>query len=186
MHNELLKHRRKSNIEFGTIVFWTATINNWIPLLQNNKYKDVLINTLDSLNTKGKIDVYSFVIMPNHIHLIWKIKEMNGKESPPSSFLKFTAHEFKKMLIIDDDLNLAMFSVKAKNKKFEFWQRDSLAIKIYSPEMAFQKMEYIHNNPLAKNWNLADEPLNYQYSSAKFYETGNKNYPFLKDIRDEF
>jgi len=111
---------------------------------------------------------------------------MNGKESPHCSFLKYTAHEFKKMLVIDDDLNLGQFKVDAKNKQFEFWQRDSLAIKILSPEMAFQKMEYIHNNPMAKKWHLSDEPSEYQYSSAKFYETGEKNYSFLKDIRDEF
>lgn len=43
--------------------------------------------------------MFSFVIMPNHIHLIWRINEMNGEESPHASFLKFTAHEFKKMLI---------------------------------------------------------------------------------------
>jgi putative transposase len=186
MKNNLFKSVRKSYIEKGTIVFWTATINNWIPLLQKNKYKDVIINTLEILCAKGKIDVFAFVIMPNHLHLIWRINEMNGNESPQSSLLKYTAHEFKKMLIVDDDLNLGLFSVNAKNKKFEFWQRDSLAIKILSPDMAFQKMEYIHNNPLAKNWYLADEPLNYQYSSSKFYETGNKNYPFLKDIREEF
>jgi putative transposase len=59
---------RKSHIEPGTIIFWTATINNWIPLLQKDKYKDVIINTLNLLHSRGKIDVYCFVIMPNHIH----------------------------------------------------------------------------------------------------------------------
>jgi putative transposase len=89
------------------------------------------------------------------------------------------------MLVIDDDLGLGPFSVKAKNKKFEFWQRDSLPIEISSLKMAFRTMDYIHNNPLSKKWTLADEPKNYPYSSAKFYETGEKNYSFLKDIRDE-
>jgi putative transposase len=183
MQNELLKQKRKSNIELGTIVFWTATINKWIPLLQKDKYKDVIINTLDTLTVQKKIDVFCFVIMPNHIHLIWRINEMNGKESPLSSLLKYTAHEFKKMLVIDDDLNLAQFKVRAKNKQFEFWQRDSLVIEILSPEMAYQKLEYIHNNPVVKQ--LANESSEYLYSSAKYYETGEKNYSFLKDIRDE-
>jgi putative transposase len=36
--------------------------------------------------------------MPNHIHLIWRTFALNGKETAQGSFLKFTAHEFKKML----------------------------------------------------------------------------------------
>lgn len=186
MQNELLKHKRKSNIEFGAIVFWTATVNNWMKLLYKDNYKDVIIKSLNTLSRKGKIDVFSFVIMPNHVHLILRINELNGKETPQSSFLKYTAHEFKKMLILEEDESLTAYKVEAKNKQYEFWKRDSLAIKVYSLKMAFQKLEYIHNNPMAKQWYLSDDPTEYLYSSAKYYETGEKNYSFLKDIRDEF
>ena len=41
---------------------------------------------------------YAFVIMPNHIHLIWNMLDLNGKESPAGSFAKFTAHQFQKYL----------------------------------------------------------------------------------------
>jgi len=36
--------------------------------------------------------------MPNHLHLIWKQNNMNGKETPQGSFLKYTAPEFLKGL----------------------------------------------------------------------------------------
>jgi REP element-mobilizing transposase RayT len=90
---------------------------------------------LEYLSNAGKIDVYAFVIMPNHIHLIWKTKELNGKETAQGSFLKYTAHVFRKMLGQEGKLNL--YKVDAENKKHEFWQRDSLAIHIYSREVAF-------------------------------------------------
>jgi hypothetical protein len=35
-----------------------------------------------------------------------------------------------------------------------------------------QKLNYIHNNPCSGKWNLADSPVNYVHSSAKFYLTG--------------
>ena len=54
-----------------------------------------------------KIKVYAFVIMPNHIHLIWKLLEPNGRESPKASFLKYTAHEF-----------IAMVRVSTNYKKY--------------------------------------------------------------------
>lgn len=90
-------YKRKSYIEVGGTYFWTATINNWQRLLQADEYKQVIVDSLEYLNNRGKIDVFAFVIMPNHIHLIWRLNENNGKETAQGSFLKYTAHEFKKM-----------------------------------------------------------------------------------------
>jgi REP element-mobilizing transposase RayT len=48
---------------------------------------------------------FGFVIMPNHVHLIWRTKELNGKETAQGSFLKYTAHEFRKLLYIEENRN---------------------------------------------------------------------------------
>jgi putative transposase len=177
--------KRKSYQELTTIYFWTATINKWQRLLAEDKYKDVIINSLQHLSNQGKIDVFAFVIMPNHIHLIWQINEPNGKESPQGSLLKFTAHEFKKLLQSERPDKLHDYRVKANNKSFEFWQRDSLAIPVYSRKVAFQKLKYIHNNPLAEHWQLVKAPSEYKYSSARYYELREKDFLFLKDLSDE-
>ena len=117
--------------------------------------------------------------MPNHIHLIWKLKAMNGKELPSASLLKFTAHQFRKQLSPHE---LSNFYVKATNKKYEFWQRDSLGVELYTPEVIYQKLEYIHLNPLAEHWNLSTAPAEYKYSSAGFYEKGSNSFSFLRHI----
>ncbi len=96
MDTKTNEYLRKSFIEIGEIYFWTATINNWQRLLQSDVYKDVIISSLEYLSSTNKIDVFGFVIMPNHIHLIWRIKELNGKETAQGSFLKYTAHKFKR------------------------------------------------------------------------------------------
>ncbi|MGK2863242.1 MAG: hypothetical protein ACSLE0_15025 [Chitinophagaceae bacterium] len=86
MAEDIFKYKRKSYIEIGEVFFWTATINQWQKLLLQHKYKEVVINSLEYLSREGKIDVYAFVIMPNHIHLIWKTNELNGKETPRVHF----------------------------------------------------------------------------------------------------
>jgi REP element-mobilizing transposase RayT len=186
MDKNLFATRRKSYIDIGEIFFWTATINNWQRLLLKDEYKNVVINSLTYLSDLGKIDVFGFVIMPNHIHLIWRINEPNGKETTPGSFLKYTAHEFKKILKTDKDNSLSSYAVAAHNKSFEFWKRDSLAIHLFSKEMAFQKLDYIHYNPCTEYWQLAKEPGDYLFSSAKYYENGIKRFAFLKELRNEF
>jgi putative transposase len=180
------EHKRKSYIEIGEIYFWTATINNWQQLLQRDEYKQVIVESLEHLSSNGKIDVFAFVIMPNHIHLIWRVNELNGKETAQGSFLKFTAHEFKKMLIKEDVDRLEDYAVKAQNKKYEFWQRDPLAIPLYTRKVAYQKLDYIHYNPMAGKWKLVKDPCDYKHSTARFYEIGVKDFAFIKDLREEF
>ena len=177
--------KRKSHLDQGEIYFWTATIHKWKPLLHKDEYKQIILDSLQFLSDAGKIDVFAFVIMPTHIHVIWRIIELNGKESPHGSFLKFTAHIFQKKLRLENKNWLPAFAVKASNKKYEFWQRDSLAVRLFSRKVALQKLNYIHKNPLAKHWTLAIDPCSYHYSSALYYVTRKKEFPFLKYLWDE-
>ena len=88
----MFEQKRKWHIEKGEIYFWAATINQWQHLPGQDEYKNVIIDSLQHLTDTRKIDVFAFIIMPNHIHLIWRVNEPNGKESRQESFLKYTAH----------------------------------------------------------------------------------------------
>lgn len=169
-------------MEFDKIYFFTATIHNWIPLLLKDSFKDIIISSLRYLKEKELIKIYGFVIMPNHIHLIWELLEMNGKESPHSSFLKFTGHQFLMKLRSENLKFQEKFKVDLANKDYEFWQRDSLPIEIYTPETIFQKLEYLHKNPCKGKWMLVNSPLEYEYSSFSFYETGIDRFGILTHI----
>ncbi|WP_156522708.1 hypothetical protein [Arachidicoccus ginsenosidimutans] len=102
------------------------------------------------------------------------------------SFLKYTAHEFKKLLLKTNPGKLHLYKVNAINKHYEFWQRDPLAIHLFTQEVAYQKLDYLHNNPLAEHWQLVNHPCDYKYSTARFYEDGKKDFSFIKDLRNEF
>lgn len=97
-------------MELGVIYFYTVAILDWIPLLRSDKYKMIVLNSLIHLINKGKLKVYGFVIMPNHIHIIWECVEMNDKEMPHASFMKFTGHQFLEYLRQNDDKLLERFS----------------------------------------------------------------------------
>jgi putative transposase len=180
--SQITIQKRKSYIEIGRLYFWTATINSWYKLLDKDVVKDIIIASLQYLTDKGRITVYGFVIMPNHIHLVWQIHALNGKENAQASFLKYTAHAFKKWLQANDAEFLKLFAVEAANKSYEFWQRDSLAFELTQRATTIQKIEYMHNNPVAKHWNLAATREQYQYSSAQFYYTGENDFGFLQHI----
>jgi putative transposase len=141
--------------------------------LWNDNYKEIIISSLDYLSRTKTMDVFGFVTMPNHIHLIWRSKELNGKETGHGSYLKYPAHEFRKMLYKEDKEKLLSYQVEADNKKHEFWQRDPLAIHLYSRKVAFQKLDYIHTNPLAStgNWQKTHAIINIQQRDNMIWET---------------
>jgi putative transposase len=176
--------QRKSHTALNKIYFWTATIHNWLPLLETDNNKKIITDSLKYLSDKNFITVYAFVIMPNHIHLIWQQNELNGKETAKGSLLKYSAHLFLKQLQAEGQSLL--YEVNAANKKHEIWQRDSLGIEIYSRAVAKQKLDYIHFNPVSGKWQLAKDDISYYYSSAKFYETGVDEFGFLKNLYSVF
>jgi putative transposase len=176
--------QRKSYHTTNKIYFFTATIHKWLPLLTQENNQQLIIDYLKKLCHEGYLTVYGFVLMPNHVHIIWQQNKLNGKETPQGSFLKYTAHEFLKKLKTSAQSHL--YEVNAANKKHEIWQRDSLSVEIYSRAVAIQKLRYIHFNPVSGKWQLSKDDLGYYYSSARFYETGVDEFGFLTNLYKVF
>ncbi len=152
--------------------FFTATILEWKHLLKADEFKDIIINSLQFLKKEGSVVVYSYVIMPNHIHLIWQIQAGYKKDVVQMRFLKFTSQQIKFRLTDAASPLLSEFLVNSTDRKYQFWKRNALSIDLWSDHVFMQKLDYIHNNPVQEKWKLAEFPGDYRYSSAKFYITG--------------
>ena len=101
------------------------------------------------------------------------------------SLLKYSAHEFKKSLIAQNSKLLYHYMVDEKDRKFRFWSDSTHQFEIYTNEMFTQKADYIHNNPVSGKWNLTDHPLNYRFSSLRFYERNENDFGFLHNYYRE-
>jgi putative transposase len=107
-------------------------------------------------------------------------------EDPKTVYTIWFILPFKKLLRSASPADLTKYAVAASNKQYEFWQRDSLAVPLYTKAVALQKLTYIHNNPVAPHWQLAPSFIDYPYSSVKYYECNEKDFDFLKDLAAEF
>jgi len=152
--------------------FFTATILEWKHLLKWDAFKDIIVNSLLFLKNEGSIVVYAFVIMPNHIHLVWQIQDGFRREKVQQRFLKFTGQQLKLELKKINPGQLESHRVNAKDREFQIWERNPLSIDLWTPAVIEQKLKYIHDNPVQDKWKLSVYPEDYKYSSAKFYETG--------------
>lgn len=170
----------------NTTYFFTASIHRFIPLLQNDALKLIIIQSWQYLIEKKLISLYGYVIMPNHIHILWALKKEFEKESPAEQFSKFTAHAFKKYLYTYHPEQLEKFKTVKADREYQFWKRDPLAIPISTDDIFIQKIDYIHHNPIKEKWSLSKYPEDYRWSSANFYETGIDEFNIITHYRDSF
>ena len=167
------------SMEVQPIQFFTATVLKWIPILNNDVYKDIIINSLSFLVKNKRVKVYGFVIMPNHIHLIWQVQEGYELKNVQRDFLRFTSQQIQKDLRTNHPKTQRRLEVNLKDRKYQLWQRNPLSIDLFSREMIEQKLEYIHHNPVQAKWQLVDDFVNYTFSSASYYEEDDTSFDFL-------
>lgn len=142
------------------------------------------MNSLQWLCNNKLIQIYGHVIMPNHVHLMWNQLKMNGREFPKNSFEKYTAKLILKNMQSQHTQDMLKYAVSASDRQYNIWQRDPLAIRIFSREMAIQKLDYMHNDPSQTHWMLSTEPEDYRYSSASFYADNNDEFNILTHYMD--
>jgi REP element-mobilizing transposase RayT len=172
--------------EHYQIGFYTATIYQWKYLLNADEYKSIIVESLRFLVDNNRATIYAFVIMPNHIHLLWRINSSWNLTRVQADFMKFTAQKIKFDLIENHPAELQRYYVGLKDRDYQFWQRNSLNSYCESRKVVEQKLAYIHNNPCQGKWMLTNNPMDYKFSSVRFYETDGKEYEFLTHYMEFF
>ena len=158
--------------------FFTATIHEWIHLLNEDMLKDIIINSIRFLVKEKRVTIYCFVIMNNHLHIIWRIRNTYKLSEVQRDFLKKNKKKIKFYLIDNKKTEmLDKLEVNHVDRKFRIWQPDSLSVDLWTKEVFLQKLDYIHNNPVKAG--LCSLPEAYKYSSARFYELNTNEWDFL-------
>src|SRR6185369_13399740 len=91
-----------------------------------------------------RVIIYGFVIMTNHIHLIWQMNAGVTRSYLQRDFLKFTAQKIQRDLKKNHTQLLCHFFVNAKDRKYQFWERNPLSVEIWSENVLKQKLKYLH------------------------------------------
>jgi REP element-mobilizing transposase RayT len=156
-------------IEKEGIYFLTFTTVEWLPVFTEQIYFDIVIDSLKFCQEQKGLDLYAYVGLDNHFHLVASASELSAIIA---SLKKFTARQIintlkernKDWLLTE----LAFYKKKYKiNSEYQLWQEGSHPQLILSEKMFRQKIEYIHNNPVKRGF--VDLPEHWRYSSARNY-----------------
>jgi putative transposase len=165
------------------IEFFTATCLNWNNLLTEDKRKDIIIDSMRFLVNDKRIWLYGFVIMPNHIHLLWSKQDEWLKKNIQLSFMKYTAQQLKfHLLDTGATEELALHKSTQADREYQFWERRPWKARMPDRETIEQKLHYIHINPVTAGLCAMEEE--YKYSSCAFYYDKPHEWDFLTHYLD--
>jgi putative transposase len=155
--------------------FVTFSVVNWIDAFTRREYKNILVDSLNYRMINKGLELYAWVIMSNHVHLI-----IGTNDRPMENILRDIKRHTSKEIVKAISENpqesrkewmLSLFEKAGKsnpnNEHFQFWQQGNHLIKLWSNAVIDQKLDYLHNNPGVAGW--VDEPGHYLYSSARDY-----------------
>ncbi|GAB5494893.1 MAG: transposase [Phototrophicaceae bacterium] len=157
------------------LYFLTLTVEGWVDIFSRKAYRDVLIESLKYCQDHKGLQIYAYVIMTNHLHLVVRsdgelsLSEIIGqfKSYVATSILKDlpSAAESRKEWLF----YLFGYFAKVNKRKstHQFWKTDNHPIELYSEKVIRQKLDYIHYNPVRAGW--VNFPQHYNYSSASNY-----------------
>ena len=165
--------------------FVTLTVIHWIDFFIRDEYRMVFINNIKYCQQNKALEVYGYCIMSSHIHLIVRAGENELLENTLRDFKRYTSKCFHDLLL-SKDINyesrkswLLKLMEDKDSTKFQFWQHGNHPIELWSDEVFYQKMDYMHMNPVVSG--LVDQPEEWRYSSARDY-AGKKGLLTLMDI----
>lgn len=141
----------------GTPHFISFAVVNWIDVFSRECYKEIVVETLKFCIAEKGLNLYGWVIMSNHVHLIASAREGFELVNIIRDFKKYSS----KMIIANIEANIResrkdwmlwMFkragARNSNNKVYQFWQQDNHPIELSTNKMIEQRLNYLHENPV--------------------------------------
>ena len=155
--------------------FITITTVGWIDVFTRLNQKYVIINALKHCQEHKGLEIYAYVLMSSHLHLLCKATEGFILSDVIRDFKKFTSKKITQTIIKEPESRrewmLDYFEKSCehlkRNQQYKVWQDGYHAELIYSNSFIKQKVDYIHNNPVKDK--TVSLPEDYYFSSARNY-----------------
>jgi len=150
--------------------FSTSVITQWQCVFKEEKYFQIIIDSLKYCIEHKGLYLLGYVIMLNHIHLITSNASDTNLSNLMRDFKHFTSTRIAEALVKDNErLFLYVFTKAAEDRSkainYKVWQDEFHPEAIYSEKWLQQKLNYLHNNPVRKGFVV--KPEEWKYSSAR-------------------
>jgi putative transposase len=168
--------------------FLTFQVVYWVDVFSRAIYRDILIESLKYCQQEKGLEIFAYVIMSNHVHLLARsaCEDLSGTIQ---DFKKYTSKKIIETIESTDEsrkawmLRLFLHSAKRQNKegRYQVWTHENHAEEVTSYSFTQMKVDYIHQNPVRAGF--VNKPEEYKYSSAGFYADQESVLPVIPIAR---
>jgi putative transposase len=131
--------------------FLTFSCYQRLPYLTEDHSRTVFLQTLEKLRSRHNFQVFAYVLMPEHVHLLLS--------EPKRRSLATTLSVLK-----------GETSRRLKGPRLQFWQSRYYDFNVFTHAKFVEKLRYIHRNPVTRG--LVEKPEDYVWSSFRHWATG--------------
>jgi REP element-mobilizing transposase RayT len=162
-------------VEHEKAHFLTLTVVGWIDVFTRKNHKLVIIDSLKYCQRQKDLSILGWCLMPSQLQLIARAEGRFTLSEIIRDFKKYTAKKIVSQIEEEPESRrewmLDYFHYTGKPlkriKKYKFWQDGNQAKVIYSPSFFYEKLNFIHQNPVDDL--IVANPEDYLFSSARNY-----------------
>lgn len=161
------------------VYFVTFTVIRWIDIFTRDEYRQIMVDSIKYCQEHKGLEVYAWVIMTNHVHLIIGTTGDNKLEDIIRDLKRHTSRQIRLAIEMHPgesrrDWLIYMMEragiFNSNNIDWQLWQQHNHPIELSTQEMAVQRLNYLHNNPVAAGF--VPEAHYWTWSSAHDYSGG--------------
>ena len=153
--------------------FLTFQVVGWVDLFTRRDYRNVVIESFKYCQQHKGLNLFAFVIMSNHIHLLAQ-SEVGDLSGFIRDFKSYTSKRFLEIMESGMESRrewmkrvFEHYATYKEKQAHQLWTHENHAEHVYSQKFIEQKVQYIHNNPVRSG--IVAKPEDYLYSSARNY-----------------
>lgn len=156
----------------------TLTVVDWIDVFTRKNHKKAIIDSLEYCIQNKGLNVYAYCLMTNHLHLIVNCDEPFKLKDVIRDFKRHTVKQVLFQILNEPESRrewmMERFQKNGEafksNENIKFWQSGNHAIELFTEKFVWDKIHYIHNNPVEEGF--VKKPEHWFYSSASNYIDG--------------
>ena len=169
--------KKWSNLNLpGALHYVTGNVLDRIPIFKQEKCCKGFLEVCANLLRDWPCKMIAYVIMPDHFHLI--VYPRDGDIKGFAAALKSLAA--KKIIELTNDRRFLLPKPDKDGSIHQVWQESFKDISLWSLWMIWQKINYVHNNPVKAR--LAKSAKDYAWTSFRaFYSDSEEPLPVDHD-----
>jgi len=161
------------HVDPAHLYFITTSAVQRACIFRRDIIKRVVVDSLNTGRILGQYELFAFVVMPNHVHLVLRCLQDYAVSDVVREFKKASANLILRQYEVEGNQEVLAFCRAAvkpgQSQQHSVWEDEYQAKNVFSPAFLRQKLDYIHHNPVQPHWRLAERPEEYPWSSARFY-----------------